>query len=501
MTARSAEPMHYRNICDIIVPSDMCIGCGLCVGVCPPTFNALKMEWNEYGEPIPVEVSGRCTDCGLCLPACPFWSQDDNETTLAQRAFGDLPGIQHHSVLGVYLDLFSGFSRMDGHRANGAAGGLTTWLLEKLLAERVVERVACVAPTGDPDALFRFRCVTSAEELRRCARSVYYPVDMHEVISEITRVEGKHAVVGLPCFVKGLRLAARKDARLRKRIIVLVSLVCGQTKSKFFAEYLTAKAGGQPSQLRRATFRVKDQSRHQLDHRFEFISGSDEHERKGHTYQSEGMGVVWGQDWFKFNACSFCDDIVGEVADVTFGDAVAQPYSYGNMGANFAIVRSPLILNMLLRGANAGEIVLDRVSVDAVVDRQRGVVLNKREDLAHRLHKIHAADNAAYIPTKRVSPKRRFDFLANIDMEMRDAIRVTSRSTYAKCRHQPNAVTQVDRAIEAVLGQRGHVFRFLYRLALSKKFHGRGFLFHPLYRAAVTVASRVFCWRPSRGFR
>ena len=446
----------YRNVCDVIVPNDLCCGCGVCAGICP--VDALKVEWNKYGEYAPVEQPGQCTECGLCLQACPFWNQEENETTSAEREFGRQDGIQRDSAVGLYLDLFAGYSKVNNQRIHGASGGLTTWLLENMLAQGVVNRVCCIVPNGDPNTLFRFSVVESIPDIRRASRSAYYPVELSQVISEILSVDARYAVTGLPCVLKGLRLAMQRNAKLHERITVLVGLVCGQQKSRFFAEYLCALAGGQPSKLASAAFRVKDVTRHHLDHRFEFTCGSGKNVTTGHIHQSEGMGWLWGHDCFKLNACNFCDDITAEVADVTFGDAVAEPCCYGTAGANFVIVRSGMIRDLLTDGASAGEIVLDRVPVQAVIERQQGVVLLKREDLQHRLYATRHQGNASYIPTKRFPRRRRLSPFPNWNMELRDTVRSTSRNVYADYRYQPDVVSQMETALKSVVEG-----RFVYR--------------------------------------
>jgi L-aspartate semialdehyde sulfurtransferase ferredoxin len=47
----------------ITVDPDLCVLCGLCVGVCPP--NALELEATE------LRVLDHCSGCGWCVPYCP----------------------------------------------------------------------------------------------------------------------------------------------------------------------------------------------------------------------------------------------------------------------------------------------------------------------------------------------------------------------------------------------------------------------------------------------
>lgn len=441
--------MRTANVCDIVVGNDLCVGCGVCAGISNMHCNLLQIGWNKYGEYIPIKASDKCNNCSLCLQVCPFWNENDNETVISKAQFKDYSNIHYNKIIGYYLDLFSGYSCVNNQRENGASGGLTTWLLEAMLTSKFVDCVICVKAHGDADCLFRYSIIDSVREIRDASKSVYYPVEMSEVISEIANKDKRYALVGLPCVLKGMRLAARKYDQIAARIVVMVGLVCGQAKGKYFAEYLTAKAGGEPAKLRGAIFRVKDLNRHHLDHRFQFTTGSNEDGKVGYIYQSEGMSGVWGQDWFKLNACNYCDDITAEVADITFGDAIEKEYSYGNMGANFAIVRSPIVRDLLLRGAKTGEIVIDRVPEQAIISRQKGLVLNKRDDLAHRLYMRKRKNDMTYVPVKRVVPKRRFAILENSDMEAREASMATSKITYSKYRYMDDVVEQVDGAVRA----------------------------------------------------
>jgi 2-oxoglutarate ferredoxin oxidoreductase subunit delta len=55
----------------VILNSEECKGCGLCVEACPPKVLHLAGQLNHYGYH-PAEYSGKgCTGCGICFFACP----------------------------------------------------------------------------------------------------------------------------------------------------------------------------------------------------------------------------------------------------------------------------------------------------------------------------------------------------------------------------------------------------------------------------------------------
>jgi len=396
----------YRNVCESIVPNDLCIGCGVCAGVCPA--HVLTMRFNDFGAYIPVEESEGCLPkCDLCLRVCPFSDQEDNEDTLARAAFAQIPGIQHTPELGYYLDTYVGYSQVDGHRENGSSGGLATWFLETLLTRGIVDKVICVTSNpGNSQKLFRFAVLDSVEAVRNAGRSCYYPVEMSEVIREILSQEGRYVITGLPCFLKGLRLAMRKDARLRRRIVALVGLVCGQAKTRYFAEYLCAACGGDPNSLVEVRFRLKDPERPAQDYAHQFTWKDKGQLISRKIYWTEGIEDIWTHDYFKPNACNFCDDVFAETADVVFMDAWLPQYSRDYRGHSLVINRQEVFKSLWDTALASDEVTLMPLSVTSVIRSQAGQLRQKRAGLSYRLYLAQRAGQS--VPRKRVTPSPTF---------------------------------------------------------------------------------------------
>ena len=396
-----------------IVENSMCIGCGMCGAMCPD--HVLKMSWNLRGEYNPVEEKDCTKDCGICLKVCPFFDSNETEDDIVERLFGNVDKVFRNPLTGFYLGSYVGFS--DEHRATSASGGITTWLLENLLTEEVVDRVICVSPTEEPDKLFNFQVFDTVEGLRSGAGSAYYPVEMSEVIRIIIAEPGRYAITGVPCFIKAIRLAQRTNAKLRERIVITVGLVCGQMKSKHFTDYIASIAGVE-GEVTRVIYRGKDRDRPVSDYHYKFTTSSGEERR---IYWSEGISQAWLNRWFTPRACNYCDDIFAECADVTCMDAWLPELSNDRSGTSLVIVRSPLVLDKISKGRNAH---LSPISITKVIQSQAAGVSTKRQDLAYRLYLDGRSRKK--IPRKRAIPVKLRNPLIRSQLEIMNKMQVTS---------------------------------------------------------------------------
>jgi len=399
----------YKNVCCEVVAHNLCAGCGLCAGVCPQ--KTLKMRFNKFGEYSVFDANRNCSvNCELCLEVCPFSNQVENEDSLAEKEFADIPGIKHRSESGYYLSALVGYSNLNSHRVNGASGGLTTWTLETLLKQEMADFVACVSPAKDSDKLFKFVISSTPEDVRACSKSCYYPVETSEIIHHILTHDGRYAVIGLPCFVKAFRLAMQVRKKLRQRVRFLLGLVCGQGKSKFFAEYICSLGGGDPRYLEEITFRIKDNKRSASDYGLRFVCESTNHTNghEGTVFWTEGMDRAWCDRYFTLNACDYCDDLFAELADVSFMDAWLPKYTRDSAGTNLVIIRNPTFKELFQKGSDTGEIKVDTIDIESVIYSQRGALLSKRNGLAKRL--TFAKKLKRQVPKKRVLPLNKISF-------------------------------------------------------------------------------------------
>ncbi len=252
------------------------------------------------------------------------------------------------------------------------------------MTDNLVDHVACVSPNDDPEKLFKFKICNTPEEVRGCSRSCYYPVETSEVIRHILQHEGRYAIIGLPCVCKAIRLATQLSLKLQRRIKFVLGLVCSQTKSKFFVEYICAMGGGDPYSLSGVTFRIKDSNRPASDFGMKWVCRDRSNRAsEGIVFSTEGMNRVWRDRYFTPNACNFCDDIFAELADVCFMDTWLPAYKRDFRGTSIVLVRNSEIFECY-QNPGFNDASLRPIKINDVIKSQIGVIRVKRDEMKIR---------------------------------------------------------------------------------------------------------------------
>ena len=384
--ARSRE----RRTIPVLSPQDVvgsgwCIGCGSCVGsgVVPGAAStAIEMDGAGLLRPDAPRSWMRQRTAAFAT-TCPFSRAAADEDEIAADLYPT--AVHHHPATGRFSASYVGHVDEDGFRANGSSGGMVSWVLDELLRTGAVDGVAHVVPVADPRSdgrFFRYRISRSVEQVREGAKSRYYPVDLADVLREVREVPGRYAVVGVPCFAKAVQLLRREDPLLRERIVHVLALFCGHMKSARFVESFAWQLEVPVEDVQAVEFRRKDPSRPASTYTAELRMYD------GTARVRDWWNLVdgdWGAGFFQSPACDGCDDVVGETADISFGDAWVEPYSSDGNGTNVVVVRSPEIAAMVERGISDGRLHLSPVDGEFVRETQAAGLRHRREGLAYRL--------------------------------------------------------------------------------------------------------------------
>lgn len=394
-----ANDVHNTDIASVLESKDadsptgwttFCIGCGACAFV-DPAFRIIK---NPEGCLQAEQVSD--TDLRAASQVCPFASRYD-ENRVAETLFAGVDGIKHDENLGYFLDTYVGYVKQDGYRERGSSGGFISWLAATMLKQGLIDAVIHVKDGDSPESMYGYQISHTPEEVAQGAKSKYYPITMSEVLKYVSDNAGRYLFIGIPCFIKSVRLIARQNPIIKERIPYCIGLVCGHLKSDFFAKSEAWESGVPPQSLERVDFRYKLQGRPASDYAIKVDCRGPESSHSVIKRTADLSTTDWGLGYFKYNACDFCDDVLAETADVTFGDAWLPKYAEDDLGTNVIVVRNPEIAIIL--DEHADEIQLFDSSPDEIYQSQAGGFRHRRQGLSYRIETKRA--RGEWVPTKR----------------------------------------------------------------------------------------------------
>lgn len=402
---RSFIEFYYMNsnkpTIRIVVDEDLCIGCGICTLMAK--HSPIKMKWNRYGFLIP-EITEASNLSDESLKVCPFNPFPEKEVR-TEDEIGDLflrDAPKKENKIGLYYNTYVGYSQE--YRLTSSSGGMATYILTQLLKQGIIEHVISVRPTVGSDSHYEYQISSTPEEIISSSKTKYYPVTLATALDKIRTMEGKVAVTGVACFVKGLRLLQHYDPYWLDKIKFIVGIICGGVKSSFFADYLASKSGVS-GKYAQPQFRIKDFKSKALDYSY----GCVDEKGKSHQIKMHTVGDMWGTGLFKNNACDFCDDVTTELADISLGDAWIPPYDQDGKGTNVIVTRSLLADQLIREGIKNKELSVEILDKDKFLSSQQGSFNHRHKGLNYRIKQ--AVRKRYNIPPKRYfSEKTRIDF-------------------------------------------------------------------------------------------
>lgn len=429
--------MNKYDIFETVVPGGYCIGCGACAAVSARVSIKLT-PLGTYQADIDRDIPIGDPAAAACAAVCPFSEQAEDETSIGQRLFAaktDHPaddGPEWHDEIGFHRGTYVGHVVEGAFREEGSSGGMATWILLELMARGEIDGVIhvhpCDEPAGDTSLLFKMAISRTPDEVRRGARSRYYPVTMVSALEKLREnPDLRYAIVGVPCFVKAVRLLACQDVFFAQAIRFHIGLVCGHFKSAAYAQYLGWLAGVAPEDLRTVEFRRKTPGL--PANQYVFTATSRSTADVSEILATRFPAGDWGLGFFKYKACDFCDDVFAETADVTIGDAWLPQYVNEFRGTNIVVVRHPALVPVIEDAIASSRLALEPLSPSLVAESQRAGLRNRREGLACRLH--DAARRGEWVPPKRVpaTPPDRKPTRANV-YRLREQLSRESHPTF-----------------------------------------------------------------------
>lgn len=402
-----------------VVNNDLCIGCGICVAACPS--KALDMVENKAGFLI-ANQAGNCNQDSICLNVCPFDPRSEaaaDETLMSQHIF-DVQDKKSERI-GSYKNLYAGYA--NEFRETSSSGGMASYLIYQLLKQGIVKHVVSVLQNPG-DTFYQYNVISDKDAVLSQSKTRYYPVTMADAIERVKSLKGDIAVVGVACFLKGIRKAEKIESLLMARVKFTIGIICGGVKGKPFTEYLISKVGLEKNQARKPEYRVKNTESDAADYSFSCKARTETRRIEMRT-----VGDMWGTGLFKSNACDFCQDVTTELADISLGDAWMEPYKKDGFGTNIIITRSVLAEKLMIQGIAENSVYVNEISLEAVVESQKGS-FNHRQD-ALFIRTIFAKLSGKKVPKFRFRYKTLAPDVVVLQL-LRRLVRSKSISTWLK---------------------------------------------------------------------
>ena len=430
------------------------------------------MEWDKHGF---LKPSGDAQWLDSTSEAfshqCPFSPAAANEDSIAAERFSGAP--ESDPRIGRFEAAYVGHAVDDPFRRNGSSGGLTNWVAAELLRTGAVDGVAHVIATDPATGRhFDYRISRSLDALSAGAKSRYYPVELSRVLREIREAPGRYAIVGVPCFIKAIHLLRRTDPLIRERVTHTLGLFCGHQKSAAMIESFAWQLGTELGRVQALDYRLKDENRPANWYRahLELDDGSTASRDWWHLADGD-----WGAGFFQNPACDWCDDVVAETADISFGDAWVEPYSSDGRGTNVVIVRTPELRDMIEQARTESRLQLEPVDAEFIVRTQAAGLRHRRDGLAYRL----SWRRRGIAPRKRVAPSADLPLRRKLVYRMRYLIARWSHPMFslARAAHTPQLYTwwarTVLRLYQSLTWSQGRLGGLLDRLMPQPELLGR----------------------------
>jgi coenzyme F420 hydrogenase subunit beta len=281
-------------------------------------------------------------------------------------------------VVGPTVAIWVGYAADPDIRFRGSSGGVLTALSLYSLEHTDVDFVAHTKMNHREPWRNENACSSSRASVLEACGSRYAPSSPCEMVSDIIASGRKAVFVGKPCDITALTLLSRHQPVLHRCITAKLTFFCAGTPSS-----------GAVSEL------AKEKIGDTLDHLTElhFRGNGWPGNFRMRTRQGELKEYYsYEQSWSKIQRhrglrCHLCADGMGELADVSCGDAWHLYNNDGNPGVSIVIARTQRGFDLVTAAESSGYVSLQKVQEDSIISAQgtdTGIV-NRRQTLWGRL--------------------------------------------------------------------------------------------------------------------
>jgi coenzyme F420 hydrogenase subunit beta len=349
-----------------IVDWGLCTGCGACYSACKEGGVTLV---NIESVGIRPKFDEACASCTDCLPICPGYNVDGDLAAQTLPA-----GTEWHEEFGPALEIWEGYATDAEIRHQASSGGVLSALSVYCLEQEDMAFVVHSAMhEGEPYLNATVQSRTRAEILSRTG-SRYAPASPCDGLAAVEESDKMCVFIGKPCDAAAVGMSRRARPELDRKLGLVLTFFCAGTPSTSGTLDLLKEMG------------ISRESVDRVRYRGEGWPGTFKILHDGGKKESS---MSYEESWGKLSRyrplrCHLCPDGLGQVADISCGDAWESFNKNGNPGRSIVIVRTERGREILRRAIAANYVHLTPATKEDVLAAQPNL-LQKRKELFGRL--------------------------------------------------------------------------------------------------------------------
>lgn len=362
-----------------IVKNELCVGCGVCQDACPQ--KAITVE-AKNGVFRPKVNETKCINekgCHKCRLVCPGGGINISE--LENKYFGNEIGIKENPYIGRHIAYYAGFSNDYDIRHESASGGMTSQFLLYLQEKGYIQGVVVTRFNKNKAFWVDTFIAKTKEEILSAKSSKYCPVTMAGLATKLKSLDGKFAIVGLPCHLHGLRKLAEVDKKFSNKVFAYIGLFCSCGRNFSLTEYAFKSRGIGLKDVNYFTYRRGAGMGKMYA---EIAETAEKIHRKVRKYEDGFQNYYLSlRSFFNLHRCMHCIDHFSELGDICFGDLHTGKYINDKVGISSMITRTNNMDKILHEMASEGYVTIEPVPKDDLLNSQKYVITKKHLNPAY----------------------------------------------------------------------------------------------------------------------
>lgn len=376
-----------------VVDNGLCVGCGVCQDACPKSAIWVESDGSVFR---PVVDAGLCINdkgCHRCRTVCP--GEGVKLSQLANKLYDNQPNIEDDPYIGKHIAYYSGYSNDYEIRHEGASGGMTSQFLIYLLEKGYIQGAVVTRFQKNKDFWIDTFVAKTKEDILSAKSSKYCPVTMAGVVKQIKQMEGKYAIVGLPCHLHGLRKMAEIDKAFSEKVFAFVGLYCSCGRRFDLTRYVFESRGVSLGDVRFFTYRHGAG----MGRMYAKLAANKEVKE---AFQNYYLAL---RSFFNIHRCMHCVDHFAELGDICFGDLHIGEYIEDKVGISSVVTRTQKMDDILHKMADESIITLDALSKEDLLSSQKYVKTKKHVNPAYmKIDRLKGRETPIYDTTFQCVP-------------------------------------------------------------------------------------------------